>query len=290
MTDLRSDLLEAGLLIGTGVDGVVGRGGVFERVLMGFDALISRWGLENHAERVHFPPVMSRAHLEKNGYLKSFPQLAAALHGFQCDAHGHVGEEDLPTGLMMVPAACYPIYPMVAARGALPEGGALFDIHSWCFRREPSEDVPRLQSFRMHEYVRMGTPEEVLSFREAWIERAQALYASLQLPFTLDVANDAFFGRTGRILASSQRERNLKFELLIPVTSETDPTACCSFNYAEDRFTEIWGIGLADGTRAHCGCVAFGMERTTLALFRHHGLDPAEWPVAVRDLLSLQTA
>jgi seryl-tRNA synthetase len=286
MGDLRQDLVEAGLLIGTGVDGVLGRGAVFEQILSRFDTVISRWGAENGAEKVHFPPVMSRAHLEKNGYLKSFPQLAAALHGFHCDAHGHVQDgEDLPTGLMMVPAACYPIYPMVADRGKLPAGGTLFDVHSWCFRREPSEDAPRLQSFRMHEYVRMGSPEDVLEFREAWIARAQALYASLQLPFTLDVANDAFFGRTGRILASSQRERNLKFELLVPVTSDTEPTACCSFNYAEDRFTDVWGIGMANGDKAYCGCVAFGMERTTLALFRHHGFDPSIWPSAVSSVL-----
>lgn len=285
--DLRREMIDAGLLIATGIDGVVGRSAVFEDVLMRFDAVIRRWGIENGAETVHFPPVMNRAQLETNGYLKSFPQLAVALHGFRCEGEGHHAPpypEDLATGLMMVPAACYPIYPMVAARGPLPKG-VLFDIHSWCFRREPSADAPRLQSFRMHEYVRIGPPAEVIAFRESWIEAAQALYTSLELPFTLDVANDAFFGRTGRVLASGQRERNLKFELLIPVTSEEAPTACCSFNYAEDRFADVWRIAMADGSKAHCACVAFGMERTTLALFRHHGFDSARWPKDVRRVL-----
>ena len=287
-SDLRSEMVAAGLLIGTGIDGVLGRGAVFEDVLTRFNAVITRWGVENGAEAVHFPPVMNRAQLERNGYLKSFPQLAVSLSGFRCEGNGHHAlpyPEDLPTGLMMVPAACYPLYPMVAARGALPAEGALFDIHGWCFRREPSQDAPRLQSFRMHEFVKLGQPADVIAFRESWIESAQALYTALELPFTLDVANDAFFGRTGRVLASAQREKNLKFELLIPVTSEEEPTACCSFNYAEDRFTETWQIAMADGARAHCGCVAFGMERTTLALFRHHGFDPERWPTGVRRML-----
>jgi hypothetical protein len=73
--------------------------------------------------------------------------------------------------------------------------------------------------------------------------------------------------------------------LLIPVTSDTEPTACCSFNYAEDHFTEAWQIVFQDGSRAFSGCIGFGMERMTLALFRHHGADPERWPNAVRAVL-----
>jgi len=285
MSGLRCDLVDARLLIATQVDGVVGHSAMFEDVLLRLNTVISRWGSKHGAETVQFPPVMNRAHLERNGYLKSFPQLATALHGFTCNGHGHATGEDLPTDLMMVPSACYPIYPMVAARGPLAAGGALFNIQSWCFRREPSKDAPRLQSFRMHEYVRLGTAEDVLAFREAWIDEAQAFCDSLHLPFRLDVANDAFFGRAGRLMASSQRERNLKVELLIPITSETEPTACCSFNYAEDHFTEAWEIAMEDGSKAFSGCIGFGMERTTLALFHHHGFNPERWPEEVRRVL-----
>ena len=111
-----------------------------------------------------------------------------------------------------------------------------------------------------------------------WIAEARSFFDSLRLPFRLDAANDPFFGRAGRLMASSQLERNLKVELLIPVTSETEPTACCSFNYAENHFTDAWQIVMLDGGRAFSACVAFGMERTTLALFRHHGIDPRAGP------------
>lgn len=285
MTGLRHDLFDAGHLFATGIDGVVGRGAVFEDVLTRLNAVISRWGPKNGAETVHFPPVMNRAHLERNGYLKSFPQLACALHGFACDAQGHITAEDHPTDLMMVPSACYPIYPMVAARGPLPDGGALFNIHSWCFRREPSTDASRLQSFRMHEYVRLGTASDVLGFRETWIREAGKLFDSLYLPFRLDAASDAFFGRGGRLMANDQRERNLKVELLVPITSDTELTACGSFNYAEDHFTEAWQIAMHDGSKAFSGCIGIGMERTVLALFRHHGLDPQRWPASARAIL-----
>jgi seryl-tRNA synthetase len=285
LSELRCDLIDAGLLIGTGIDGVVGRGAIFEEILTRLNAVIARWGQANSAETVHFPPVMNRAHLERNGYVKSFPQLAACIHGLACNDQGHVTSENLPTDLMLVPSACYPIYPMVAGRGPLPPGGALFNIQSWCFRREPSKDAPRLQSFRMHEYVQLGTAEQVLAFREHWIDQARTLVDSLQLPFRIDVANDPFFGRAGRLVASSQRDRNMKFELLVPITGEAEPTACCSFNYAEDHFTDVWQIVMHDGTKAFSGCIGFGMERMTLALFRHHGFDPQHWPDGVRTAL-----
>jgi seryl-tRNA synthetase len=285
LSDLRCDLIDAGLLIGTGIDGVVGRGAIFEEILTRFNTVVARWGQENGAETVHFPPVMNRAHLERNGYVKSFPQLAASIHGFTCNDHGHAMSEDLPTDLMLVPSACYPIYPMVAGRGPLPPRGALFNIQSWCFRREPSKDAPRLQSFRMHEYVQLGTAEQVLAFRDRWIDQASTLVNSLQLPFRVDVANDPFFGRAGRLVASSQRDKNMKFELLIPIAGKAEPTACCSFNYAEDHFTDVWQIVMHDGTKAFSGCIGFGLERMTLALFRHHGFDPQRWPDGVRAVL-----
>ena len=135
MSNLRCDLVDAGHLIATDVDGILGRGAVFEDVLVRLDAMMLQWGTRHGAETVHFPPVMNRSYIERNGYLKSFPQLASALHGFNCDARGHVCDEEMPTGLMMIPSACYPIYPMAGARGPLPPGGKLYNIQSRCFRR-----------------------------------------------------------------------------------------------------------------------------------------------------------
>jgi seryl-tRNA synthetase len=57
--------------------------------------------------------------------------------------------------LVLTPASCYPVYPIAAERGPLPDEGLTFDVGCDCFRREPSRDLDRLQSFRMREYVRI---------------------------------------------------------------------------------------------------------------------------------------
>ena len=89
----------------------------------------------------------------------------------------------------------------------------------------------------------------------------------------------------GRMMANNQRDQNLKFELLIPVTSTAKPTACMSFNYHQDAFGAKWGLELEDGSVAHTACVGFGLERIALALFAHHGLDVKAWPEHVRKAL-----
>ncbi|ALV26384.1 amino acid--[acyl-carrier-protein] ligase [Pannonibacter sp. Q-1] len=299
--DMQASLLDrlfaAGHLIDTGVDGLYGRGGVFEDVIQRFDALVSAFGADQHAEVIRFPPGMNRAHFEGSGYMKSFPQLAGTVHSFcgceldhvnllQCMAEGGdwtKGQE--ATDIVLTPAACYPLYPTVARRGQLPERGGIFDLQSYCFRHEPSKDPARMQLFRMREYVRMGTPDEVMAFRQSWMERGQELIASVGLPVAIDVANDPFFGRAGRMLSNNQRDQNLKFELLVPVTSTEKPTACLSFNYHQDHFGKTWGLTTADGEVAHTACVGFGLERVALALFAHHGLDTGSWPAGVRKVL-----
>jgi seryl-tRNA synthetase len=304
---LRDRLIEAGILLDTGEDGLYGRSEVFEDIVERLNQAITALGADQHAEVLRFPPAMRRRDFEDSEYLKSFPNLAGTIHSFQGNDRGHhrllealdkivhVGEEEersdewmdqqKPTRLVLTPAACYPIYPLVAKRGKLAEDGAIFDAFSYCFRHEPSIDPGRMQMFRMREYIRVGSPEQVMAFRQKWIERGSLLVNLLELPFEIDLANDPFFGRGGMIVADSQRAQQLKFELLVPVATPDRPTACLSFNYHQDHFGELWHISQADDQVAHTACVGFGMERTTLALFRHHGLDVKAWPEKVRQLL-----
>jgi seryl-tRNA synthetase len=303
---LRARLVDAGILIETGEDGLYGRSQVFEDVIDRLNHAITLLGADQHAEVLRFPPAMRRHDFEDSEYLKSFPDLAGTIHSFEGNDRGHhrllaalektvsVGEgertdewmdQQKPTRLVLTPAACYPIYPVIARRGALSDEGATIDVLAYCFRHEPSIDPGRMQMFRQREYVRVGSPEQVVAFRQKWIERGSLLIELLGLPFEIDLANDPFFGRGGKIVADSQRALQLKFELLIPIATPTGPTACLSFNYHMDHFGVIWKIAQANGEFAHTACVGFGMERTTLALFRHHGLDVNAWPANVRDLL-----
>lgn len=296
---LLDRLIADGLLIPSGVDGVYLRSIRFERVIEALDALAGRIGAPDAPEVLRFPPAMPQSSLVRSGYLKSFPQLLGTIHCFCGDEVAHrrllrcveaneswTGQQQV-TDLLLTPAACYPLYPAIAQRGRLPPEGGLYDIQSWCFRHEPSLDPARMQTFRMHEFVRIGSAEQVMAFRQLWFDRAQAFASELAVPYVMDVANDPFFGRSGRLMAESQREQKLKYELLVPINSEAQPTACMSFNYHLNHFGEAWGIETSDGGQAHSGCVGFGLERLALALLCHHGLDADTWPDKVRHALRL---
>src|ERR1700712_3946633 len=62
----------------SGVDGVYGRTGAYESVVEALAALITSHP-PAEAEIFRFAPVMSRASLEKQGYLQSFPNLIGAV-------------------------------------------------------------------------------------------------------------------------------------------------------------------------------------------------------------------
>jgi seryl-tRNA synthetase len=142
------------LLQPTGGEGVFARTALFDKVIEGLSTLITRIR-EPEAEILRFPPVMSRKHLEKSGYLHSFPHLlgcVSCLHGEESDIRALVERRDpdrnwvaglSATDLVLSPAACYPLYPLVADRGRVPSKSLLFDVASYCFRRERSFEIDR---------------------------------------------------------------------------------------------------------------------------------------------------
>jgi seryl-tRNA synthetase len=280
----------------TGVLGVYIRTQLFEQVIEGLNRMITAHR-EPGTEVLRFPPVMSLKTLQTSGYVQNFPQL---LGGVCCmpaqDPHAEATPGHEPvwadtaqvSDLVMTPAACYPVYPMAAARGPVPKDGLKFDVASDCFRREPSVKLDRLQTFRMREYVCVGTGEQVLAFRERWLALGQELAGRLGLTFHVDKASDPFFGRMAQLMAMSQVVQSLKFELLVPIYSTDSPTACMSFNYHREHFGHTWDLNHADGEHAHTGCAAFGLDRLALALFATHGTDLAHWPETVRATLFLQ--
>ncbi len=289
---LRAGLIEHGFIIPTGVKGGDGRTAKFEDILDRFDALVMQRAADDGAESMVFPPIVARTLIEQMGYLGNFPQLIGSIHSFvgkelqgremaELAEKGERWEHLLePTASMLVPAVCYPIYPLFS--GLLPEGGRLVTTRNWCYRHEPSDEPTRLQSFRIREFVRVGAPEAVHDWRDMWLQRGLELLQGLALPAVSDVANDPFFGRSGRMMAASQRDQQLKFEIVVPVISESRPTAVCSFNWHQEHFTGKFGIQRHDGSTAHTACLGFGLERVTLALIKTHGFDPARWPSEAR--------
>lgn len=292
----RDELVRAGLLFPTGVPGIFGRSGMFEDVIERFERLVTEAGADLDAEVMRFPPIFNRAHYCQISHIHNFPDLLGSVHTFTGDSKDHRRmttkladgqdwtDELVPAEAMLIPAACYPLYP--TATGTLPAQGRVVDLRSYVFRHEPSDDPARMQIFRQREYVRLGTTQQVIDHRDMWLERGEALLKSLGLPVRAELANDPFFGRGGRLAKATQREQELKFELVVPITSEDKPTAISSSNIHLDYFGQAFDIQTADGEPAHTACIGFGLERVALALFSTHGLDVADWPTSVRKRLA----
>ena len=291
----RQQLLEAGLLRQTAVDGVYHRSGIFEGVVRAVEALVSTAGGDQAAHRFYFPPVMPRSSFELTDYLRSFPDLIGAVQSFVgsdqdhaallalAESRGDWSQALTSTEVMLTSAACHPLYETLT--GTLPAGGVRFEVQGYCFRHEPSLDPARMQSFRQHEFVYVGDEDGAVNHRDMWLERGLKVLSALGLPVYSVVANDPFFGRAGRILAANQRETALKYEIVCPITSVLKPTAITSANCHLDHFGAPFGISTSDGRPAHSACIGFGLERITLALLQRHGLDPAGWSRGVRDQL-----
>ena len=300
----RFELLDAGLLIAASSPGIYGRSATFEAILTGLDAVLTEMAAPLNATAVRFPPVYPRADFERTDYIASFPDLSGVVSSFEAGDREHrelLGARErgerwdgwlTPADVVLTNAICHPLY--ATLEGTLPTeatgpfGGHVWDVFGYGFRHEPSPDPMRMQSFRMHEFVYVGTPDGAQEYRDTWLDTAMATLASLGLPITAVAANDPFFGRAGRMLVSAQLRENLKIEMTVPIYGDLhEGTAIASANCQRDHLTAAFGIRTADGEVAHASCVAFGMERTVLALLRVHGLDVAAWPVDVRKKLGL---
>ena len=293
----RDALFADGLLIPTGVDGVYLRSALFESVVVGIDAMVHGAGQDQSATELHFPPVAPRTILERSDYVRSFPDLMGVVSSFRGGDREHASllatldrgeawaDQLTPTDLALCSAACHPLYGTIAS--PVPAAGRNWEIHGSCFRHEPSVDPARMQAFRQHEFVYVGDEAGARHHRDVWVERSLDLLGSLELDVRPDVANDPFFGRSGQLLAASQRADALKIEALCAICSEEAPTAIASSNCHLDHFGVAYGIALDDGTVAHSACVGFGLERIALALLHTHGLDIRRWPAPVRRRLGL---
>ncbi|WP_394940691.1 aminoacyl--tRNA ligase-related protein [Psychromicrobium sp. YIM B11713] len=292
------ELIAHGWLIPTLAYGVNGLGGQAEAVVEGLQALSSKIARQQEYAQLNtlrFPPVNSQNLLRRTDYVASFPQLMGLVSTFAGESKDHgkllaaaeagdAWEKQLePSGFALIPAVCHPLYAHLEGKTV---DGECYQLTGECFRNEPSEDPFRMVAFRMREYVVLGTEEQAKGHRDRWIELAQQMLESLGLAIVSESANDPFFGRAGRLLASGQREAKLKFELLAEIFPG-HPTAIASGNWHQDHFGANFSISAADGSVAHSGCFGFGLERIMLALVARHGLDLASWPHDVRSALSL---
>ena len=244
-SELRAALLEAGVLVATRTDGLYHRSGVFEDVLQGVERYVAATREDPTAPRRWFPPIMARDDFLLTDYVRSFPDLIGSIDIFTGQDPEHrallADLEDgrdwtsslVPAEVVLSSSICHSLYGTLPTD--VPAEGLLTECSGFAFRHEPSLDPARMQSFRMYEFVLVGTPAQVLAHRDAWLRRGLEALAALGLPARSDVANDPFFGRVGRMLAANQLDSELKYEIVLDLTG-AKPTAIASSNYHEDHF------------------------------------------------------
>jgi seryl-tRNA synthetase len=293
MTDLIADAdapPATGLPIPTSAPGVYLYPESFERVIALLNRGIDGLAADSAYTRLHIPPVIARATIEHAGYVNTFPQLLGTVHSFAgtpkewarlaplADGSGPWYSEQQIGDLVLLPAACYPVYATLTGRDLATEP-ARFHVDATCFRQEASAEAGRLRSFRMVELVTAGSPEHCVDWRAGWLDRIPRWLAGLGLEVAVEVADDPFFGPGRKLYAAAQRMQELKFEFRTPVAPGL-VQAVASANLHKDHFGGAYGFS-SDGEPGHTSCMAFGLERLALALVTVHGPDPAAWPDAV---------
>ena len=294
MTDIAAPSTAAGLPLPTSAPGVHLYPDSFERVIALLNRGIDGLAADAAYTRLHIPPVIARATIEHAGYVSTFPQLLGTVHSFAgtprewtelaplADGSGPWYARQQISDLVLLPAACYPVYATLTGADLLAEP-AHFHVDATCFRQEASTETGRLRSFRMVELVTAGSPQHCLDWRTGWLDRMPRWLAALGLEVSVEVADDPFFGPGRKLYAAAQRMQELKFEFRVAV-APGQVQAVASANLHKDHFGAAYGFR-AGAETGHTSCMAFGLERLALALIAVHGPDSATWPEGVRAVL-----
>ena len=272
------DALQAsGELTITGA-GQVALSGIALDVFDAMDQTVRRWAHALGAAEHRFPSIIDRGVLERAGQIESFPQHLTLI--------GHSSPSLGMRPFALTPAVCYHAYPELEGRTIGPDP-VFLTACGHCYRYEGGNHVPleRLWEFTMREIIVLGTREQVEAVRQSLVRQVADFVTALELEGAIGIASDPFFtaGDEGRRLM--QQAGALKHELQLVVDASGRTVAAASFNHHHDFFGTRFAIRLVDGSPAHSGCVAFGLERWVLAVLAQLGTAEADWPAGAREWL-----
>lgn len=250
-----------------------------------------------------FPTLIPARSLERVGYFRAFPHSLTfvthlredldAIDSFSqqatCDDHGlnTTPESFANIQALLSPAICYHLYFALADK-PLPGGQMAATAVGNCFRYESVNlvSLERLWNFTMREVIFVGPKDFVLQNRETGRKRMQGFFEEIGLAYRVESANDPFFIGEFKKQAAFQSAFQLKYEIKAKLPFKQDTLAVGSYNYHQDFFGRSLNITLQDGSAAHTGCIAFGLERMAFAFLSQNGLDVAKWPKAARKAMA----
>ena len=280
-------------------DGIYTLGPLLTRIIDYFESQFLSLADSFNAEPYRFPTLIPAESLERVGYFSAFPHsLTFVTHlredldvidHFADGAATEAGALNTPlesfdrVRTLLSPAVCYHLY-FALAGNPLPNGELAATAVSNCFRYESINltSLERMWNFTMREVIFVGSKEYVLENREIARQRMAPFFEQIGLAYRVETANDPFFVGEFRKQAAFQSAFQLKFEIRASLPFKNSTLAIGSYNYHQDFFGRHLDISLPDGSPAHTGCVAFGLERVALAFLAQYGLDPGNWPEAVR--------
>jgi seryl-tRNA synthetase len=254
------------------------------------------------ASPYRFPTLIPARYLERVNYFRAFPHSLTFVTHLREDLdvidefsqHAECDHQGLTTPpgsfatiqTLLSPAVCYHLYFALADK-PLPGGQVVATAVGNCFRYEAINltSLERMWNFTMREVIFIGPKDFVLDNREIARQRMAQFFEQIELAYRVESANDPFFIGEFRKQAAFQSAFQLKFEIRASLPFKDSTLAVGSYNYHQDFFGRSLNISLPDGSPAHTGCVAFGLERIAFAFVAQFGLDPAGWPSQVRDHL-----
>ncbi|MDD5467436.1 MAG: hypothetical protein PHS96_06495 [Anaerolineales bacterium] len=301
--DPQQELLARGEL-SQEATGIYTLGPLLSRLIEYFETRFLELAESFTAEPYRFPALIPAGYLNRVNYFRAFPHsLSFVTHLREdLDVIDHFAQEACCTDdgalsaapdsfariqTLLSPAVCYHLYFAMADR-PLANGQAIATAVGDCFRYESTNlaSLERLWNFTMREVIFVGSKDFVLQNRETARERMKEVFAELGLAYCVESANDPFFIGEFRRQAAFQSAFQLKYEIRARLPFSGSALAVGSYNYHQDFFGRHLNITLPDGSPAHTGCVAFGLERMALAFLAQFGLERRGWPRCVQEALA----
>jgi len=300
--DPLPELLERGE-VSQEANGVFAMGPLLSRLINYFEGRFLGLADSFAARPYRFPTLIPARYMDRVNYFSAFPHSLSFATHLRTDldvidefaSHATCGEHGLSTPMesfsqiemMLSPAVCYHLYFALADK-TLPGGQVVATAVGNCFRFESSNlaSLERLWNFTMREVIFVGAKDFVMQNRETARQRMKDTFQEIGLAYKVESANDPFFIGEFRKQAAFQSAFQLKYEIRARLPFKDSTLAVGSYNYHQDFFGRRLNISLPDGSPAHTGCVAFGLERIAFAFLAQFGLDPQGWPAAVRQAMN----
>jgi hypothetical protein len=255
------------------------------------------------ARTYRFPALIAPEYLEKVQYFKNFPHSLSfvthlredldSIKQFSEEAHTHQGcvvadsGSFKPCHAMLAPTVCHHLY-LTLADSEIPEEGIIATAVGNCFRYESINMVSleRSWNFTIREIICVGSDKQVKENLDLIRGRMSGVLEVMGLSYRIVTANDPFFVDTFKNQVAIQNALEMKYEIRADLPYKNDTLAVGSYNRHGVFFGKILNIRLPDGKPACSSCLGVGLERIAFAFVAQYGVDPQQWPEAVKNAVS----